>query len=365
MNDSKNPIMEKQRNTSSERLASKKPSPPFSQKLAKRLGFTKNYNLWLFLLTATPMLTFTLLRLPYLRLDAVLSRSISPGDWFYYRTGWYRYAIAIHLFAILPVGILMIPQFIPSLRSKKFISFHKLNGYLIYTLVCIGNIGAIMVMRRAFGGGVDSQSIVVILVLMTSFGMGMAWYNVRRYQIDQHRAWMLRTMFWLGSIVSTRVVMPITVVAMTWVGDYYTVIPCAELAFLWEQDTNWSAPKSPMELAMKYPTCVGKGGNVSTGAMVAVNARFEFGNAAGIGAAFKPSFGMGLWLCTFLHTIAVEIYLALTPVEAERLRRISYHKQLAAGLPNPGSAGTTIQGWGDAGEWRPPSLKASVEGVAE
>ncbi|KAL8852235.1 MAG: hypothetical protein Q9221_002837 [Calogaya cf. arnoldii] len=66
------------------------------------------------LLTATPMLTFTLLRLPYLRLDAVLSRSIYPGDWSYYRTGWYRYAIAI-----LPVGILMIPQLLLTFRSKN------------------------------------------------------------------------------------------------------------------------------------------------------------------------------------------------------------------------------------------------------
>ncbi|KAI4268292.1 MAG: hypothetical protein LQ337_007922, partial [Flavoplaca oasis] len=238
------------------------------------------------------MLTFTLLRLPYLRLDAVLSRSIAPGDWFYYRAGWYRWAIGIHLFAILPVGILMIPQFIPSLRSPKNITFHKLNGWTIWCLVCIGNIGALMVMGRAFGGGVDSQSIVVILALMTQVGIGMAWWNIKRYQIDQHRAWMLRTMFWLGSIVSTRVVMPVTVLAMTWVGNYYTVIPCRELAFLMAQDTNWSAPKSPMELAMNYPACMGASGNV-TDEMVAVNAHFQFGDPQGIGAAFKPTFGMG------------------------------------------------------------------------
>ncbi|KAL8857755.1 MAG: hypothetical protein Q9178_005655 [Gyalolechia marmorata] len=308
------------------------------------------------------MLTFSLLRLPYLRLDAVLSRSVAPGDWFYYRAGWYRYAIAIHLFAILPVGILMIPQFIPNLRSKKFITYHKLNGWIIWCLVCVGNIGALMVMRRAFGGGVDSQSIVVTLVIMTQFGIGMAYYNIKRHQIDQHRAWMLRTMFYLGGIVSTRVVMPITVLAMTWVGDYYTVIPCKELAFLMSQDTNWSAPKSPLEIATLYPACLRVGGNITEN-LVAVNAQFKFGNPQGIGAAFKPTFGMGLWLCTFLHTIAVEIYLALTPVEAERLRRISYHKQLAAGLPNPGSAGTTIQGWGDAEEWKVPGLKAGKEEV--
>ena len=136
------------------------------------------------------MLTFTLLRLPYLRLDAVLSRSISPGDWFYYRTGWYRFAIALHLSTILPVGILMIPQFLPLLRStNRLLRFHKLNGYTIWALVCLGNIGALMIMPRAFGGGVDSQSIVVVLVVLTQTGVAMAWYNMRRYQLDQHRAW--------------------------------------------------------------------------------------------------------------------------------------------------------------------------------
>ena len=145
------------------------------------------------------MLTFTLLRLPYLRLDAVLARSISPGDWFYYRTGWYRFAIALHLSAILPVGILMIPQFLPRLRSTKpLLRFHKLNGYTIWALVCLGNMGALMIMPRAFGGGVDSQSIVVVLVVLTQTEVAMAWYNVRRYQLDQHRAWDVADDFLVG-----------------------------------------------------------------------------------------------------------------------------------------------------------------------
>ncbi|KAI4254388.1 MAG: hypothetical protein L6R42_007213, partial [Xanthoria sp. 1 TBL-2021] len=121
--------MEEQRHPSPESDSSKKTSSTFSQKLAKRLGSKKNYNLWLFLLTASPMLTFTLLGLPYLRLDAILPRSISPSDWFY-RTGWYRWAITIHLFAILPVGVLMIPQSIPHLRSKKHIEIYSIKALL-------------------------------------------------------------------------------------------------------------------------------------------------------------------------------------------------------------------------------------------
>ena len=46
--------------------------------------------------------------------------------------------------------------------------------------------------------------------------------------------------------------------------------------------------------------------------------------------------------------VGVEIYLALTPAESERLRRVSYERQLAAGYENPGNGGTTVSKWGDA-----------------
>jgi hypothetical protein len=59
-------------------------------------------------------------------------------------------------------------------------------------------------------------------------------------------------------------------------------------------------------------------------------------------------------MALFLHVVGVEIYLALTPVEAERLRRVSYEKQLQAGYKNPGNAGTTVQRWGDAEAWPTP-----------
>lgn len=65
--------------------------------------------------------------------------------------------------------------------------------------------------------------------------------------------------------------------------------------------------------------------------------------------------GTQLRLSLILHVIGVEIYLALTPVEAERLRRVSYEKQMDAGFKDPGNAGTTVQKWGDAPEWHPRS----------
>lgn len=69
---------------------------------------------------------------------------------------------------------------------------------------------------------------------------------------------------------------------------------------------------------------------------------------------------MALWLAFFLHAFGVEIYLQLTHAEGERLRRVSYERQPEAGLKYPGSAGLTVDRWGDAEAWLPPS-KSDVE----
>lgn len=53
--------------------------------------------------------------------------------------------------------------------------------------------------------------------------------------------------------------------------------------------------------------------------------------------------------------------LRLTPVEAERLRKISYQKQLEAGMRHPGRAGLTSDRLGDAEKWYPgPSASSDA-----
>jgi hypothetical protein len=62
-----------------------------------------------------------------------------------------------------------------------------------------------------------------------------------------------------------------------------------------------------------------------------------------------------MWLAIAVHIIGVEIYLSLTPLEAKRLRQLSYERALAAGFKNPGNTGTTTQRFGDAEDWKPDS----------
>lgn len=55
-----------------------------------------------------------------------------------------------------------------------------------------------MIARRAFGGDIGFQGIVGLSVIMVTSAIVMAVYNIKRLQIDQHRAWMLRAMFYIG-----------------------------------------------------------------------------------------------------------------------------------------------------------------------
>lgn len=47
----------------------------------------------------------------------------------------------------------------------------------------------------------------------------------------------------------------------------------------------------------------------------------------------------------------------LTPAEHERLRNVSYQRQLEAGMKNPGRAGLTVDRFGDAEKWIPASQR--------
>jgi hypothetical protein len=55
-----------------------------------------------------------------------------------------------------------------------------------------------MIARRAFGGGLEIQSWTGFLSIISVGALGMAYYNVKRLQIDQHRAWMLRAWFYVS-----------------------------------------------------------------------------------------------------------------------------------------------------------------------
>lgn len=50
--------------------------------------------------------------------------------------------------------------------------------------------------------------------------------------------------------------------------------------------------------------------------------------------------------------------LKLTPAESERLRNVSYQRQLEAGMKNPGRAGLTVDRFGDSEKWSPKNYQS-------
>jgi Predicted membrane protein (DUF2306) len=299
------------------------------------------------------MIGFTLARLSYLNIAGTakssFANSASPGEWYWYRTGVYRIGITLHLGAILPAGFLMVWQFVPVIRHKLLI-FHRINGYVIMLLVLVANVGALLICRRSFGGTLETQAGVGLLVIITTTSMCLAYYNVKRLQIDQHRAWMLRAVFYLGTIITLRLIMVLSALIITMLNSYYTTMSCDQITFMY-------GSSNPVQKF--YPQCSSPNSTVND--LVVVHASFGSGRPEQIGASLGVSFGMAVWLALFMHLVGVEIYLALTPRESNRLRQVSYERQMERGFQNPGSAGLTSDRWGDAEAWRQKREAAAIE----
>ncbi|PGH28480.1 hypothetical protein GX50_08781 [[Emmonsia] crescens] len=314
------------------------------------MGFKKSYNFILFFIFAGGLFGFTLARLQYLDIAGRYANASGPGEWFHQHAGFRRVGITLHLGTILPCAILVIFQFIPSIRHRAIL-FHRINGYLIIMLFLASNAGALMITRHAFGGGHDVQLGLGLLVLISTVSVGMAYYNIRRLQIEQHRAWMLRAMFYMGSIVTIRPLLEIISRIITKLGTYYEVWPCKKI------DYTWKFYKIPISYLVAYPMCAPppNGTTLPPGyePVSIVKADDNGIEPAQIGANFNISFGMALWIAMFLHIVGVEIYLQLTPRESQRLRMVSYERQKEAGYANPGSVGLVVEKFGDAEPWIP------------
>ncbi|KAF7587217.1 hypothetical protein BBP40_007554 [Aspergillus hancockii] len=247
------------------------------RKLYNPLGFKKGYNFTLFFIFGGAWMGFTLARLQFFDFPT-FCKNVVPGECFYYKNLGYI-GLYLHLGCILPAAFLVFFQFIPAIRYK-FILFHRINGYIIILLILVSNAGALILARHTFGGLISTQAAVGFLVIMSTGALGIAYYNVKRLQLEQHRAWMLRAFFYNALVL----------------------------------------------------------GNFN-------------GDVEQTGTALNLTFGMALWLALFLHTLGVEIYLQLTPRESQRLREISYSRQLEAGFSTPGRAGLTVDRFGDSETW--------------
>ncbi|KAL8987239.1 MAG: hypothetical protein Q9169_008718 [Polycauliona sp. 2 TL-2023] len=192
---------------------------------------------------------------------------------------------------------------------------------------------------------------VGVLAIMTTGGATLAYINIKRLQIDQHRAWMLRTWFYAGVIITLRIIMIISALIIPKVGGFYQAVPCDKIEYMLDNQADFQE---------NFPACSAPNG--TNNGWVAVEAKFS-DSIVNISTSLGLSFGMAGWLALVLHSIGVEVYLRLTPREGNRLRNVSYQRQLEAGYRHPGSAGTTSDRWGDADVWVPDSQGTGDEKV--
>lgn len=121
-------------------------------------------------------------------------------------------------------------------------------------------------------------------MIITTVGMAMAWWNIRRKQIDQHRAWMLRTMFYFGTVISSRVTTFIGAPTISRIGSYYGVWSCDEIDFLYKH-LGRPFPKD------EYPQCFLPDGSLDADFRVAVKAAHVLSKPEQFGSSRTKPFG--------------------------------------------------------------------------
>lgn len=171
---------------------------------------------------------------------------------------------------------------------------HRINGYVIITLLILSNIGALMIARHAFGGAFETQVLFGVLALLTTGGAGLAYYNIKRLQIDQHRAWMLRTWFYAGIIITMRLIMIIGALILSRTERVYRAMHCDEIAFGYDDAALFES---------RYPQCMNPVNGTNDGGYVAVQGTFANGDVIEIGTSLGFTSGTAGWLALMLHAI--------------------------------------------------------------
>lgn len=165
-----------------------------ARKVYNPIGFSKGYNFILFFILGGAMIGFVLARFMLLDFDRYLCPPAGGGTTECHYFSKYRYkkvGILMHLAAILPAGMMVVMQFTPVIRHK-FLIVHRITGYLILLLTLVSTAGVLMIGRHTFGGTLDTQVVVGAASIIFVGSQAIAYYNIKRLQIEQHRAWMLR-----------------------------------------------------------------------------------------------------------------------------------------------------------------------------
>jgi len=126
-------------------------------------------------------------------------------------------------------------------------------------------------------------------------------------------------------------IMAVSAVMIGRIGGYYMSVSCAQIAYT---GAEYSARPDP-DASSKYAAC-----RSDPEGWTAVKANlYDPESVAEAMAGLQMGFGMAGMLALVIHSVAVEMYLSLTPAESERLRKISYARRLELGLEKADKSG--------------------------
>jgi len=206
--------------------------------------------------------------------------------------------LAAHIILCFCGGFLVIWQFVPAIR-RRYILFHRINGYLSLLITLPALLFGMIVARKAFGGDMSDQAGFYCLGILQSFYGVQGILNVR--DTRRHRRWMLRFVGLLGVAITMRFIILSANEIVTDIGSYYALWRCDELLFV--SSGNLTA----------YPSCLAaqKAGESLAHVQVAIHASIREGriNKASMRRLIS---GMVIWVAFLIHIVGTEVYIRAT-----------------------------------------------------
>ncbi|KXJ88388.1 hypothetical protein Micbo1qcDRAFT_189882 [Microdochium bolleyi] len=300
--------------------------------LMRTFGFTKGYNLAIFLIFGGLTALFSVYRLRAISLDffCIPGNSI-PGECLHYSLpGRYQTGIWLHLASVLPASLLALTQFVPAIR-RRALNVHRYAGYAVWVLSISGSVGMIMLVDKAAGGSLETQAIAYVLTALFLGSTYRAYTAIRELRIDQHREWMLRAWIYAWCIVTMRPIFILLALAASKLGNFHLALPCDKIEYVL---ANAQVPDPNITLAGTFPDCAAYLSGADPAKMTVVRANLR-GSIVERTAALNMSFGTATWVALIIHAVLLELYLHYTAEEDQRLKKVSHQKRLAAGLINP------------------------------
>jgi hypothetical protein len=114
-----------------------------------------------------------------------------------------------------------------------------------------------------------------------------------------------------STIITIRIIMIISAQIISTSRIWYTVRPCAQIAFTLGQTSTLES----------YPQCHDYFTGVSPNLPVIVTADFSSQNSMELSAALGIPFGAAGWLALLIHTFAIECYVSVTPLQKNESER--------------------------------------------